>query len=338
MPAASFAYDPLGRRAGKTVGAATTGFLYDGANFVQELSEANTAAAGTDGTQASLIANLLTAGIDQTLLRQRLAATGTSITSSTPEHLLRDANNNTLGITNAQATPGFTTRYDYDAYGNVSQSTQTGTPSDNSQQYTGRENDNTGLMYYRARYYLPGCARFISEDPIGWASGQTNNYAYVGGNPVMLTDPSGLEPPGNSGPPACSIIYYTEPGVLIFEENGVQVDVMAARTSNPYNSRKLWSQKNGPIPPGVYNVDAVRTKTADDQGGAFCDASGNCWSAPLIPGFPMPRTPDGLRSDFAIHPDGGKFGTNGCIGCTLTDSSSVRDFLKRNRGCPVTAY
>jgi RHS repeat-associated protein len=66
----------------------------------------------------------------------------------------------------------------------------------NTQQYTGRENDNPGnaggLYYYRARYYMPGCARFISEDPIGWASGQTNNYAYVGGNPVSFTDPTGL--------------------------------------------------------------------------------------------------------------------------------------------------
>jgi RHS repeat-associated protein len=47
------------------------------------------------------------------------------------------------------------------------------------------------MMYYRARYYMPGCARFISEDPIGWASGQTNNYAYVGGDPVSYSDPSG---------------------------------------------------------------------------------------------------------------------------------------------------
>jgi hypothetical protein len=46
-------------------------------------------------------------------------------------------------------------------------------------------------MYYRARYYLPGCARFISEDPIGWASGQANNYAYVGDSPTNFTDPSG---------------------------------------------------------------------------------------------------------------------------------------------------
>ncbi|WP_253959016.1 RHS repeat-associated core domain-containing protein, partial [Paraburkholderia fungorum] len=61
----------------------------------------------------------------------------------------------------------------------------------NPQQYTGRENDGTGLYYYRNRYYDPTTARFISEDPIGWASEQTNAYAYVGGNPVQFTDPTG---------------------------------------------------------------------------------------------------------------------------------------------------
>lgn len=39
---------------------------------------------------------------------------------------------------------------------------------------------------------MPASARFISEDSIGWASGQTNNYSYVGGNPINFTDPEGL--------------------------------------------------------------------------------------------------------------------------------------------------
>jgi RHS repeat-associated protein len=161
----------LGASPGKTLNPAstpaTTGYLYDGANFVQEMNEANNTQSGTDANQASLIANLLTAGIDSTLLRQRLTATGTTITASTPEHFLSDANNNTIAITNTATTPAITTRYDYSAYGESTTSTVSGTQSDNSQQYTGRENDQTGLMYYRARYYNPACARFISEDPIG---------------------------------------------------------------------------------------------------------------------------------------------------------------------------
>ncbi|CAE6767372.1 hypothetical protein R69888_03704 [Paraburkholderia haematera] len=55
------------------------------------------------------------------------------------------------------------------------------------------------LYYYRNRYYSPATARFISEDPIGWASGQTNAYAYVGGNPVQLNDPFGLGSTGTPG-------------------------------------------------------------------------------------------------------------------------------------------
>ena len=49
------------------------------------------------------------------------------------------------------------------------------------------------MYYYRNRYYDPTTARFISEDPIGWASGQTNAYAYVNGNPVQFSDPEGLQ-------------------------------------------------------------------------------------------------------------------------------------------------
>jgi RHS repeat-associated protein len=124
-----------------------------------------------------------------TQLRQRLTASGTSISAATSEHFLTDANNNTLALADQSQT--LSTRYSYDVYGQTTQTTLSGTPSDNSQQYTGRENDGTGLYYYRARYYHAGCARFISEDPIGWASGQTNNYAYVGGDPVSFTDPLG---------------------------------------------------------------------------------------------------------------------------------------------------
>ena len=42
-------------------------------------------------------------------------------------------------------------------------------PVTNPFQYTGRENDATGLYYYRARYYSPTLRRFISEDPLGLA-------------------------------------------------------------------------------------------------------------------------------------------------------------------------
>jgi len=162
---ASFQYDAMGRRVSKTIGSNATGYLYDGANFVQEKNG------------GAVTANLLNGpGMDELYARQ----------SSAGNHsMLPDALGSILMATDA--TQATVVSYSYDAYGAT---TQTGT-NDNSQQFTGRENDGTGLYFYRARYYSPQFARFISQDPIGWASGQTNGFSYVGGNPIAQTDPTG---------------------------------------------------------------------------------------------------------------------------------------------------
>jgi RHS repeat-associated protein len=170
---ASFSYDSLGRRSAKTVAGATTGFVYDGDTFVQELLGAS--------SNSAVKAQLLTGGIDDTFLR---------IEGASRHSVLADGNNNTVRLLDANQTK--VVDYTYEPYGRTTADATNG----NTQQYTGRENDNPGnaggLYYYRARYYMPGCARFISEDPIGWASGQTNNYSYVGGNPISRIDPTGL--------------------------------------------------------------------------------------------------------------------------------------------------
>jgi|SRR5579863_2143292 len=48
--------------------------------------------------------------------------------------------------------------------------------------------------YYRARYYDSVSGRFLSEDPIGFSSGDINVYRYSFNSPVNLDDPSGLAP------------------------------------------------------------------------------------------------------------------------------------------------
>jgi RHS repeat-associated protein len=60
--------------------------------------------------------------------------------------------------------------------------------------YTGRELDGeTGLYYYRARYYNPTTGRFLSEDPISFNAGDANLYRYVGNSPSNYIDPYGLQ-------------------------------------------------------------------------------------------------------------------------------------------------
>lgn len=99
---------------------------------------------------------------------------------------LSDALGSTLALTDSTGTVTIT--YSYDPFGNT---TVTGT-STNPFGFTGRELDGTGLYFYRFRYYSPKLQRFISEDPIGFAGGDVNFYAYVWNNPVRFLDPLGL--------------------------------------------------------------------------------------------------------------------------------------------------
>ena len=89
-------------------------------------------------------------------------------------------------------------RYSYTAYGSPTFHNADGTVAtsqsstvSNPFMYTGRRLDpETGLYYYRARYYNPALGRFISRDPIGYADCE-NLYAYVGNRPTISLDPSG---------------------------------------------------------------------------------------------------------------------------------------------------
>jgi RHS repeat-associated protein len=79
--------------------------------------------------------------------------------------------------------------YEYDVYGRVG---ATDASHPNRMMFTGREYDKeTGLYYYRARYYNPQIGRFLQTDPVGYDDGM-NWYAYCGNSPIGLTDPSGL--------------------------------------------------------------------------------------------------------------------------------------------------
>ena len=101
-----------------------------------------------------------------------------------------DALTNTVGLSGHDGTVLQSTRYG--AFGNVlSESLNDAFPT-NHLKYTGREEDaDTGIYYYRARYYDPSIGRFISEDPLGFEAG-VNFYTYVSNNPVNGNDPSGM--------------------------------------------------------------------------------------------------------------------------------------------------
>jgi RHS repeat-associated protein len=90
-------------------------------------------------------------------------------------------------------------RYVYDPYGRVTiydddwSTEQSPTTYNNYVLYTGRHLDaETGLYYYRARYYDAVLGRFVNRDPILYDAGDSNLYRYISDSPLNNTDPSGL--------------------------------------------------------------------------------------------------------------------------------------------------
>jgi len=162
----TFKYDPFGRRIQKN----TTNYVYAGANTAEEVDQNGTVLARyTQGQET-----------DEPLSEVR---------SGTSSYYEQDGLNSVTSLSSSTGLLGNT--YVYDAFGNTTASTGTLT---NPYQYTGRDYDpETGLRYYRARYYAPELGRFITEDPTG-VTGGINLFAYTQNNPLSWVDPFGLYP------------------------------------------------------------------------------------------------------------------------------------------------
>ena len=185
----TFSYDPFGRRLSKVVEREANGngqnghgcddrrpaprvtrYLYDNEDIVLEYDD-----------RGEILARYLHGpGIDEPLAMKR-------------KNALYYYHADGLGsITALNDQNGYVVRkYDYDSFGNMKpEQRQTGQPYT----YTAREwDDETGLYYYRARYYDPAIGRFITRDPIGFKGGM-NLYSYVQNNPVNFKDAKGLSP------------------------------------------------------------------------------------------------------------------------------------------------
>jgi len=130
-------------------------------------------------------------------------------------------------ITGLSDAPGTMVQtYGYDAFGNVTVS-----GSGNVSQpfmFTGREYDSeTGMYFYRARYYDPVVGRFVTKDPIGFGGKDINLYAYVWSCPVNWADPTGFAGCYVSYPgypitiPGTSVkVPLTHAGVLSYDNEG----------------------------------------------------------------------------------------------------------------------
>ena len=231
----SFKYDPFGRRIQKSSGSGTIDYVYDGANVTEEVDSGG-----------NVLAKYAASGkIEQQLEMAR----GGTTSYYEPDGI--------FSITSVSNSAGaLTDTYNYASFGNVVGTTGT---TVNPFRYAGRDLDfETGLYYYRARYYEPQNGRFLSEDPIGFASGDVNFYEYVFNNPVIFIDPTGYRctctftitygqfwcyGPGDVGPRIDTYAYSGYPPFV----NDVTATEIPGIPKNPATG--------GPIPLGTWNMD-----------------------------------------------------------------------------------
>ncbi|GEM_PF-2958463 len=168
----TYTYDPSGRRIAKDVDGVVTRYLYDGDHCIAEY----------DANDVQLRKYIHGPCIDEPICMIE-AAGGYAGTY----YYHYDALGSVVALSDAD---GDTVQvYEYDVYGQVAASDPN---HPNRFMFTGREFDKeTGLYYYRARYYNPTIGRFLQTDPIGYGA-DINWYAYCGNNSVARNDPSGL--------------------------------------------------------------------------------------------------------------------------------------------------
>ncbi|MGH9224983.1 MAG: RHS repeat-associated core domain-containing protein [Acidimicrobiales bacterium] len=163
-PLARYGYDGDGLRRSKTVAGVVTPFTWDYSGGLPLLIDdgTNFYIYGPGGVPLEHIdrSNTVTWYHQDQLGSTRVLSNGT-------------------GATVATAT--------YDPYGRLLASSGKSSPLGFAGEYTDAE---TGFVYLRARHHDPVTGQFVSRDPLTDVT--ASPYAYVNGNPINFTDPSGL--------------------------------------------------------------------------------------------------------------------------------------------------
>jgi len=171
----TYEYDPLGRRRAKIVNGVTTRYASDGAEEIEE----------RDASQVVLRKYVYGQGIDD-----RIAMLDATCAGGGRCFYLTNWQGSATTLVNQDGT--LNAVYHYGPYGEGTNWTPSDALTGNPFRYTGRRVDpETGLYYYRARYYSPRTGRFLQTDPVG-TKDDLNLYAFVGNDPLNRVDPSGL--------------------------------------------------------------------------------------------------------------------------------------------------
>lgn len=194
----TYTYDAANRLSALNGASTTIGYTYNGLN--DRLQET------VNGSTTTFTMDLNT-GLPQALsdgARTYTYGLGriAQYNNPTAEYFLGDALGSVRQLTDSYGI--VTLAKSYDPYGAVSMTAGT---SQSSYGYTSEFQDSyIKLIYLRSRYLSPETGRFQTRDT--WQGdynrpGSLNRWNYTDGNPINLTDPSGLAPNAEAGLQTC---------------------------------------------------------------------------------------------------------------------------------------
>jgi RHS repeat-associated protein len=305
----SFKYDPFGRRIQKSSLSGSVGYIFDGANLTEEL----------DGNGNVLARYAQGANIDEPLAELRSAVTS---------YYQVDGLGSVTSLTNSSGAIAET--YGYDSFGKLSASTGSLV---NPFQYTSREFDpETGLRYYRARYYDIGMGRFMSEDPARFNSNQLNFYSYVRNSPLVNFDPTGLA--------LCQFFIdrKSRAGYLYCTSNDPRTPSVGFPAASGNNGEESHCRNNpdctanegqGPIPLGDWTWSGGRGTNHTGKGNRDLVPTPNT-------GTNQTEGRNGIQTHWCAHPFGPgtqpAFCSTGCVTANESDINSLNNLIDLEPG------
>jgi RHS repeat-associated protein len=298
----NFKYDPFGRRIEKVSPSATRIFAYDSDGLIETV----------DSSGAVMGQYTLALDIDEPLAERR---------SSVNSYYEADGLGSISSLTSVSGSVANT--YTYDSYGTLTNSTGT---LRNPLSYTAREFDNeTGIYYYRARYYDQTTGRFLSEDPLGF-NADVNSYRYALGSPLMYTDATGL---------TVTCIYNQTTGRLrcTDDANGQTVVNTSGYSGGAegkcpcVNDPFSQGVKGGPIPTGYWSIGPGYTWK--NRGPGKPDLFDTMRLTPSLG-----SSADAFRRSpgFLIHGGFANGDTTASNGCIIIDRASRHEIVERGGG------
>jgi RHS repeat-associated protein len=200
---ASYRYDALGRRVEKNVGGTVERHIlsiWNDPGVVGDLSHVVSVYDGSDVWRQNFVWSDEVDGIQ--MLEQKDVLdfdTDGNTTEVTRSFYHRNALGSVMEVTDMNQAA--VVSYRYDPYGKATITRlgvpQASDPLGNHWTFTGRFLDEeSGLLYYRARNNDPTTGRFLQRDPLGYAAGPAL-YTYARSLPTHLRDPSGLQEGSN---------------------------------------------------------------------------------------------------------------------------------------------